>query len=702
MKALWFFLSFFSLLYSSTQDLERAWLEQNSLLYGANKMAENLEGKKSQWQHPYGYPRPYEAMEKASNWLVVYPYSLIFPSQNSFFSYLGEEKLLSLLQSIGMEGIYLTPIRLSGEVRGNQVYPSSTGEKDPISYLLNPQLGSYDQYLAMTKAAEKKKLSLLGNLLPGQTGKGFDFELALRKYQNYPGLYHLIEIPKKDWHLLPKVPCNEREVSLNPKTIDILQEKGYLVGRLPRNFAFHPDGGVSYWSASDVVIGYDGTPRRWVYLNSSHGKDPILNWLDPSFASQKVVTGSIISALLHEKNTFLKMEMGPFLGIEKNPYASHAFFEGHPLSLTISDLLAQMTRKMGGYSFQDLEVSIPSMKAFLAYGPEFMQDYLLKNAFLHGLLRQNKDLLTLSYSILQKQNLDPVRLIHSLQTSSEFSYEWIDLQENENQTFFFQQKERRSKNIRKILLREDLSLLSNNPYVSLSDKGVSSTLLGLLAACLKIEDINCLSCLDKENLQKLHLLFAFFSCMQPGIFSLSIWDLVGALPFTRQELKELKLSENSPWIGKGSIDLLGKNQNQVCSFAGVPRVKTLYPSIPCQLKDPNSFVSVLKNYLKVRKVYNINQASFLGVVSTQHPSLFAYSLRLKPAGQLALVIINLSSCPIQEEISLMEIQNTTAINLIDRSQETKKLNCPTLCASLQPFEAKILLFQPKVLDSSNL
>ena len=47
---------------------------------------------------------------------------------------------------------------------------------------------------------------VIDDIVPGHTGKGADFRLAEMKVGDYPGIYHMVEIPEKDWHLLPRVP----------------------------------------------------------------------------------------------------------------------------------------------------------------------------------------------------------------------------------------------------------------------------------------------------------------------------------------------------------------------------------------------------------------------------------------------------------------------------------------------------------------
>ena len=55
-------------------------------------------------------------------------------------------------------------------------------------------------------------------------------------------------------------------------------------------------------------------------------------------------------------------------------------------------------------------------------------------------------------------------------------------------------------------------------------------------------------------IQKVHLLLAMYNAMQPGVFALSGWDLVGALPLPAEEVAHLMLDGDTRWIHRGAYD----------------------------------------------------------------------------------------------------------------------------------------------------
>src|SRR5204863_457333 len=80
-------------------------------------------------------------------------------------------------------------------------------------------------------------------------------------------------------------------VILTPAAVDALQKKGYIVGQLHSGIFYEPGVKDTDWSATDVVRGADGVERRWVYLHYFKQGQPTLNWLDPSFAAERLVIG---------------------------------------------------------------------------------------------------------------------------------------------------------------------------------------------------------------------------------------------------------------------------------------------------------------------------------------------------------------------------------------------------------------------------
>jgi hypothetical protein len=57
--------------------------------------------------------------------------------------------------------------------------------------------------------------------------------------------------------------------------------------------------------------------------------------------------------------------------------------------------------------------------------------------------------------------------------------------------------------------------------------GVACTTTSVIAAALGIRDLAAIGKEQVQQIQRIHLLLAMYNALQPGIFALSAWDLVG-------------------------------------------------------------------------------------------------------------------------------------------------------------------------------
>ena len=129
----------------------------------------------------------------------------------------------------------------------------------------------------------------------------------------------MVEIQPKDWGLLPPVPARKDSVNLKPATVDELEARGYIVGQLPRTIFYEKNVKETDWTATDAVVGADGKTRRWVYLHYFKEGQPTFDWLDPTFAAQRLVMGDAIHSLGTLGESMLRLDANGFLGIEIGP-----------------------------------------------------------------------------------------------------------------------------------------------------------------------------------------------------------------------------------------------------------------------------------------------------------------------------------------------------------------------------------------------
>ena len=197
---------------------------------------------------------------------------------------------------------------------------------------------------------------------------------------------------------------------------------------------------------------------------------------------------------------------------------------------------------------------------------------------------------------------------------------------------------------------------------------------------------------QKEEVKKAHLLLTFFNAMQPGIFMISGWDLVGSYPLKTTQVEGLIKDNDNRWINRGAYDLLGINPAAEKSEAGIPKAETLYGSLPDQLKDPSSYVSILKKMLKIRKEYQINIAKHLYTLNTKNPALYIAVYKLYN-NSILMIAINFSTKVINEKIEIPEINRTRAKDIILGKKEDKKYFSDIYNIQLNALETKAIIFE---------
>jgi trehalose synthase len=161
----------------------------------------------------------------------------------------------------------------------------------------------------------------------------------------------------------------------------------------------------------------------------------------------------------------------------------------------------------------------------------------------------------------------------------------------------------------------------------------------------------------------LHLLLAMYNAFQPGVFALSGWDLVGALPLAHDVVADLMADGDTRWINRGAYDLLGVNPNAAGSAAGLPKAVALYGPLPEQLSRPDSFASQLKAMLQVRQAYKLYAAYQLDVPDTASPGLLVMVHELPEGLGTQVTAINFGPAPVDEVVRLAHVQPGQAVDM---------------------------------------
>ena len=678
-------------------DVYIRWLVERSMLHQAEVTARRYSVDGELWQHPFAIPQPRAASALASVWFTAYPPAQITRPGESVLQSLGDPELWSIFRDIGIKGMHTGPMKRSGGIRGHEYTPTVDGNFDRISSEIDPSFGTEEEYKAMVRSARENGAVIIGDIIPGHSGKGADFRLAERRYGDYPGLYYMVEIQPKDWSLLPPVAAGKDSINLKPEAIDELKARGYIVGRLPRTIFYEKGVKETDWSATDGVAGADGKTRRWVYLHYFKEGQPTFNWLDPTFAAQRLVAGDALHSLGTLGERMLRLDANGFLGIEIGPSDGPAWSEGHPLSVTSNQLIAGLVRKIGGFTFQELNLTLEDIKAMSQGGADLSYDFLTRPAYHHALVTGDAEFLRLMLGLQKTYQIDPAALIHALQNHDELTLELVHFwTRHKDAIFTFRGKKMKGSELRQIIRAELHGRLMGRaaPYNLEAANGVSCTTATVAVAALGIRDISHLTDAQRRDIQRAHLLLAMYNAMQPGVFALSGWDLVGALTLPAESVKTLLADGDTRWINRGAYDLLGKNPSATKSSTDLPRTQALYGPLPEQLKSPGSFASQLQKMLRVRAEYRINESEQVDLPPAQARGLVVMVHRL-PAGKgTQITAINFGRVAVQETMTIKTASPGGPVTDLLEEKAVGKLDAGRrLSLALGPHEGRVLLIK---------
>lgn len=675
-------------------DIE--WLVAQSMLQSAKRMAHTYSGQGRMWQNQYTAANPRAATELASVWFTAYPDAMITADGESLLATWSKPLFWQYLANIGIKGIHTGPMKRAGGLVGQTYTPTIDGQFDRISFDVDPRYGTEAEFLWVSQVAKQYNIVLINDVIPAHTGKGADFRLAERNYADYPGLYHMIEIRHEDWTLLPAVPAGADSVNLSADIVDSLQAKGYIVGRLPRTIFYEPGIKETDWSATNVVVGVDGVARRWVYLHYFKQGQPALNWLDPTFAAQQMIIGDALHSLDLMGARGLRLDANGFLGIERMSDGT-VWSEGHPLSVIGNQLIATMVRKIGGFTFQELNLTVDDIAFMSNGGADLSYDFITRPAYHHALVTSNTSFLRLMLRQVHAYDIDPMSLIHALQNHDELTLELVHFwTKHKDDSYVLDEVTWTGTSLRDDVRAVMYAALSgtNAPYnLPFVTNGVACTTVTVIAAALGISDITTFTSEQKALIQRIHLLLVMYNAFQPGIFALSGWDLVGALTLPRHAVADLLTDGDTRWINRGAYDLVDVNPETTTSAEGLPKAPMLYGSLPSQMQEPDSFVRQLQHLLAVRQQYRIYASRQLPIPDVEDKGLLLMLHELPDNMGIQVTALNFGAKPVTETIVLSDLADQTVTNMLNNADLGSVGANGDLTINLAGYEGQSLLIK---------
>jgi trehalose synthase len=463
------------------------------------------------------------------------------------------------------------------------------------------------------------------------------------KYADYPGIYHMVEIDPRDWSALPEVPAGLDSVNIDSPTEQWLDKAGYIIGRLQRVIFYAEGVKETNWSVTRPVTGIDGVDRRWVYLHYFKDGQPSINWLDPSFAGMRLVIGDALHSLADLGTGALRLDANGFLGVEKSAGEDNpAWSEGHPLSEAANHLIASMVRKVGGFTFQELNLTIDDIRQTGEAGADLSYDFINRPAYHHALACADTEFLRLTLRTSLQLGVDPASLVHALQNHDELTYELVHWSTGHSEDYYPYRGEEITGSALADSVRRDLCERLTGPAAPynliFTTNGIACTTATVIAATLGVTDLDQID--DIDRIRRAHLLLAMFNALQPGVFALSGWDLCGMLTLAPERVGPLLDQGDTRWAHRAAHDLMGVYPGATASAAGMPRGRSLYGSLPDQLADEASFARQLQAILRVRSHYGIATSEQVDVPDVSHRGMLVLIHQLADPRRRQLTVLN--------------------------------------------------------------
>lgn len=623
----------------SDNPLVSYYVPQSMLCQGENASA-LVSGSEEQWAGHYEDPQPKDVIKANADLLETYPFSYLPEANKTVMASLGSPALWDELARLGVTVMHPITFEHGGRLAGMQTMVSTDGGFDRISTDVEPKFGTEDDVRALSMTAKTHGAIVAGDIIPLHTGLGADFRLAEMNYGEYPGIYNMIEIPQNRWNLLPSVPNEWDFAVIKNDQAEPLVEQGVLPGRL-RVLLDAPDAATwSGWAATGQVQGADGLPHRWAFAHLFMPTQPMLNWTDPTYTGRRVPTGDAVRNIVERGFKLDRLDAVPFLGLDPMPGSDVLQESNTKVAINGTEDLAFTHRKLGAHTYVELNVPIDQYGGFTQHGADLGFDFFTRAESIHPLIKGDARVLRIAAQAVQDGHIDSGNLIHAMQIHDEITYQLVSTRALGQVKLGDEQLS--GSDLADRILKEMQTTVGAAPYNRLyrpAHDGVATTFVGFIGPALGIDPFSATPD-EVQQIKRAHLLLGVVTAMQPGLFSISEWDLVGALPIDISGISPEILSGDIRWINRGGVDLMGTSKATGSVF-GIPKAGTLYGPLPQQLADPSSFASQMANVIHARKRYEIAQAAVIRIPDIADDGVYAMVMGLpSDVGGLAITVGN--------------------------------------------------------------
>ncbi|MDL2279590.1 hypothetical protein LJC15_02870 [Desulfovibrio sp. OttesenSCG-928-G11] len=609
-------------------------LERFSMLAQSRKLAEIVSGSELAWRPPAGSPQT--MLSFSDNWLLVHPMTLLTSTRNPAFSLLSDSSIWPIFREVGVKGLYVAPVQGGGALWAKDKSGQGFGG-DVVQYDFSAAAGDEDQYKRLMRGIIDNHGLLGSDLVPASTGIGPDFFLAARNVREFPGIYCMVEIPRKLWDALPPAEGEWDCRALSQAQVEVLSGQG-LLPRAMRDEK-HPFSSPAGWASTGVVRGIDGNNYRWVYRFHNSPEFAVLNWEDPSQAAHRILSGSAVKQVGMQGQALLGLRFEAFQGLDPAAGARSAY--SLEPARTAASAMGREIRRFGGWSWiRDDNLPLAGLSAFLSSGTDFITDSAFSPGAEHALLTGDASLLRFMADECLRLNIDGDRLIHVMPAQDGINYIMPHLSllaMNSEKAGAFRQSV--------ITAMRQAASRAAGPLV----KGERLYATGPALAALAL---NAVSSADAQARQEQiawgHSLLIFFKAMQPGVMMLTGQDLAGSLPLP---WSGMKAASDASYATRGAYGLTASSLARSASSLGAPKAPYIYPPADAQVHKRGSFLQLIGAFLRARTACGVAKGKLAARPETKGRGSIALLSRLPDGGWL-LSVSNFSRDSVNENISL--------------------------------------------------
>jgi maltose alpha-D-glucosyltransferase/alpha-amylase len=378
-----------------------------------------------------------------------------------------------------------------------------------------------------------------------------------------------------------------------------------------------------------------------------------------------------------------------------------------PLANNNTAEISFFARKLGGFTYQEFAAPLAQLKEFAPNGPDLSYDFFTRAECLYALINGDVLPLRLGHHFLLDAGVQAGTLVHDLQNHDEITFQLFEL--GSHGDFQYEGQNLNGGNLKNKVLDTMRKSVAGDaaPYNMLYrpvQDGVATTFAGFIAPALGIKDPYHATPDQVALIQRGHLLVAHANAMIPGVFALSAWDMVGALPIPASSVpNNLTAGGDWRWIDRGGVDLMGTNSGATKSQFGIPKAQALYGTVPDQLKSPNSFASQIQKMLAARKQYRIAEGTMLAVPPVSDKSVVILVMKL-PDSKLAVTALNYGRGSTAVQVDLTQVPpgipssslaGQTATDVIAGQSSGTVSGNGQLTVNLDALSGKTVVVQPK-------